>query len=121
MNLKEIANLWGQYQAWLKQEGITVDNIQTKIPAFIQKLQENPTNAQILQNAMKSPQGQQIMKMLNLTDEEISSLTNFSSNQNVNSNIRPIVTNNSMPLQNNNNHIGNLTANQLQQLMKRRR
>lgn len=113
MNLKEMANLWGQYQNWLKQEGITVDNIQAKLPAFIQKLQENPANAQILQNAMKSPQGQQIMKMLNLTDEQISSLTNFSVNSN--SNAVPKISNIT------NNRLGNLTTEQLQQLMNRRR
>lgn len=122
MNFKEIAGLWSEYQNWLKQENITVDNIQSKLPGFIQQLQANPENAEKLRSVLNSPQARQIMKMMKLSDDEIATLTSVA-NGNAGSNnvsngivgtpITPIATQVS-------NRIGNLTPEQLAKLVKKR-
>lgn len=36
MDIQSLLKLWPQYQMWLKQNGITDENIKEKFPMFIQ-------------------------------------------------------------------------------------
>ena len=76
MNLMDLPKMWVQYQNWLKQNGITMDNIQEKMPALLTEIRKDPAKAQQLQNFLESDQAKEIAHKMKLTDEQINEMSN---------------------------------------------
>lgn len=72
MNVQNLVKLWPQYQKWLKQNNITPQNIQQKIPEFVAQVRKNPSEAQRLDSYISNPELAKIAKQtFNFSDEQI--------------------------------------------------
>ena len=75
MNIQNLIKLWPQYQNWLKQNNITPNNIQQKIPEFVQQVRQNPEDSKRLDSYLSNPNLTKIAKsQLNLTDDQINKI-----------------------------------------------
>lgn len=75
MNIQNLIKLWPQYQNWLKQNNITPQNIQSKIPEFVNQVRQNPEESKRLDSYLSNPNLTKIAKtQLNLTDEQINKI-----------------------------------------------
>ena len=75
MNIQNLIKLWPQYQNWLKQNNITPNNIQQRIPEFVQQVRQNPEDSKRLDSYLSNPDLTKIAKsQLNLTDDQINKI-----------------------------------------------
>lgn len=71
MDLKKLASTWKEYQKWLKQEGITKDNIQEKLPSLVQSVKQNPEKLQQLKDLLNDSTVLSLAKKFNIGDSDI--------------------------------------------------
>lgn len=75
MSIQNLIKLWPQYQNWLKQNNITPQNIQSKIPEFVNQVRQNPEESKRLDSYLSNLNLTKIAKtQLNLTDEQINKI-----------------------------------------------
>lgn len=82
MNLKNLPKMWGQYQTWLKNNGITKDNIKDKIPELIQQIKNDPAKAQELKNFLSNPQTKELAHKLNISDNQLNEMSEIINTKN---------------------------------------
>lgn len=72
MDIQNLIKLWPQYQNWLKQNNITPNNIQQKIPDFVRQVRSNPEESKRLDAYLSNPNLAKIAKsQFHLTDNQI--------------------------------------------------
>lgn len=113
MNLKEIMNLWQNYQKWLKDNGINSQNIQSALPQYLEELKKDPEKLSQLQGFINSSEGKSILSGLNLDDNAVNSFNQMLGTNNTAPSMKP--TNNTFQTK------GNLTSDQLEMLKRFKR
>lgn len=104
MDLQKMIKLWPQYQNWLKQNGITLDNAQEKVPALIGQLKRDPNMANQISQIFNSPELSKVAKDFNINEQQINEIKNTV-----------------LPTENKNTFSGNLTPEQLELIKKFKR
>ena len=74
MDIQSLLKLWPQYQMWLKQNGITDENIKEKFPMFIQQIRQNPEQSKRLDTILSSSELSNFAKVLNLSQEQVDNI-----------------------------------------------
>ena len=74
MTLKDLPKMWVQYQTWLKDNGITAENVKERLPQLLAELKKDPSKMQQLQTFINSPQGREIAHKMKINDEEIAQM-----------------------------------------------
>lgn len=104
MDLQKMIKLWPQYQNWLKQNGITLDNAQEKVPVLIRQLKQDPNMANQISQIFNSPELSKVAKDFNINEQQINEIKNTV-----------------LPTENKNTFSGNLTPEQLELIKKFKR
>lgn len=77
MDIQSLIKLWPKYQAWLKENNITTDNIQQKIPEFVAKVRNNPQDSQKLDQLLYDPNLAGFAKSLNIPESKLEEVRNM--------------------------------------------
>lgn len=71
MDLQKMIKLWPQYQSWLKENGVTMDNAVEKIPGLIGQLKSDPQKASQMNQVLNNPELAKFAKNFNVKDSDI--------------------------------------------------
>lgn len=105
MDLKNLVTSWKEFQKWLKEQGIDQNNIQQKIPEFVEQVKRDPQKLKEVQSILNNKTVNNIVEQLNINKNDVQRVKNlFESNQNEKTTLK-----------------GNLTPEQLEMLKKFKR
>lgn len=105
MDLKNLVTSWKEFQKWLKEQGIDQNNIQQKIPEFVEQVKRDPQKLKEVQSILNNKTVNNIVEQLNINKNDVQRVKNlFESNQNEKTTLK-----------------GNLTPEQLKMLKKFKR